>query len=110
MVYVEWHTIMTKHVPKSLRYSLGVRIDSLFADLIVLVSTAQFAVREERAVHITRAIAHNDTLKFMIYALLELKGIEEKAFFSISEKLEEIGKMLYGWKQKSQSTSPFQKQ
>ena len=94
---------MTKHVPKSLRYSLGVRVDGLFAELIASVSAAQFAAKEERSARIQRCIAQNDTLKFMLYALLELKGIEEKAFLSISSKLEEIGRMLYGWKQKSQS-------
>ncbi len=110
IAYVEWHIILTKHVPKSLRYSLGVRIDTLFADLLSRVSVAQFGAKDEREKRITAAIAVNDTLKFMLYALLELKGIEEKAFLSISGKLEEIGRMLYGWKQKSQGTLPLRKQ
>lgn len=103
IAYAEWHIVMTKHVPKSLRYSLGIRIDSLFADLVAAVSGAQFIARERRPERIASAIALNDTLKFMLYALLELKGVEEKAFLSLSQKLEEIGRMLYGWKQKTQS-------
>ncbi len=103
ITYVEWHTVMIKHVPKSLRYSLGIRIDTLFANLLSAVSEAQFSARGEREQRIVAAIALNDTLKFMLYALIELKGIEEKAFLSISQKLEEIGRMLYGWKQKTRS-------
>ena len=99
--YVEWHMIMTKHVPKSIRYSLGVRIDSLFAELVAVISGAQFAAKNERATRLSNAITLNDTLKFMLYALLELKGIDEKKFLFLSERMDEIGRMLYGWKQKS---------
>ena len=47
---------------------------------------------------IISAITKNDTLKFMFYALFELKGLDQNNFFLLSEKTEEIGKMLYGWK------------
>jgi len=80
------------------RYSLGVKIDCLFSDLVELVSLAQFSARENRVVIITRAISKNDCLKFMLYALLELNGIENKHFIRIAPIVEEVGKMLYGWK------------
>lgn len=34
----------------------------------------------------------------MLFCLFELKGIDNKKFLSLSIKLEEIGRMLYGWK------------
>lgn len=101
IAYTEWHALMTKHVPKSLRYSLGIRIDGLFCDVIARVSSAQFSTGDERLGHLARGITANDTLKFMFYALYELKGIDETRFFSLSAKAEEVGRMLYGWKQKS---------
>lgn len=87
-----------RHVPKILRYSLGARIDGLFAEIIETISYAYFSARGERSTHIDRAITKNDTLKFMLYALSELHGISEKQFIDITTKVEEIGKMLYGWK------------
>lgn len=87
-----------RHIPKVLRYSLGARIDGLFAEVIEIISSAYFSTREERGGRIERAIAKNDTLKFMLYALYELHGVSEKQFMDISIKTEEIGKMLYGWK------------
>lgn len=84
------------------RYSLGVKIDCLFSDLIELVSMAQFCPKEQRANFITRAISKNDCLKFLLYALLELQGIEEKYFIRIAPKIEEVGKMLYGWKNQAE--------
>ena len=86
------------------RYSLGVKIDKLFTDLIELVSMAQFSTKEDRLSFITKAISKNDCLKFMLYALLELEGIEEKYFVRIAPIVEEAGKMLYGWKNQAQKS------
>jgi hypothetical protein len=96
--YVAWHEILGKHIPKTLRYSLGVKIDGLFAEVLEAIALAQFSPPPERATHLDRAIGKNDTLKFMLYALYELKGIDEKKLILLSEKAEEIGRMLYGWK------------
>ncbi|MCC6934429.1 MAG: four helix bundle protein [Candidatus Yanofskybacteria bacterium] len=95
--YVQWHSI-TRHIPKMRRYSLGIRIDALFAELVELIAAAQFAPSLERPPLLARAIARNDVLKFMLTALWELEGIGETRFSDLSARLEEIGRMLYGWK------------
>ena len=97
-LYVEWHTTMSRHVPKDLRYSLAIRIDGLFAQVLEGISLAQFSATDLRARYLTETIGKNDTLKFMLYALRELKGLDEQKFISLAVKTEEIGKMLYGWK------------
>lgn len=99
--YKEWSSIL-KHIPKMKRYSLGVKIDCLFSDLVELISLAQFSAKENRGAIITRAISKNDCLKFMLYALLELNGIENKHFIRIAPIAEEVGKMLYGWKNQTE--------
>ena len=98
--YVYWNNII-RHIPKIHRYSLGIKIDTLFSDVIELVSMAQFSAQEYRTGIITKAIAKNDCLKSMLYVLFELKGIEEKKFIELAQKIEEIGKILYGWKNQS---------
>lgn len=97
-LYIEWHVIMTKHVPKDIRYSLGIRIDGLFTEVLEGVALAQFSGEAEKTRYIGHTIGKNDTLKFMLYALHEVNGIDEKKFISLSEKAAEIGRMLYGWK------------
>ncbi len=97
-LYVEWHEIMSRHIPKGLRYSLGIRIDALFAEVLEGISLAQFSPPEAKSRYLASAIGKNDTLKFMLYALHELRGIDEKKFISLSVKAEEICRMLYGWK------------
>ncbi len=95
--YVYWNNII-RHIPKIHRYSLGLKIDCLFSDIVELVSMAQFSTQEERTGILIKAIAKNDCLKTMLYVLFELKGIEEKHFVELAQKIEEIGKILYGWK------------
>ena len=63
---------------------------------------AQFSPKNERSPLISKGIIQNDVLKFMLYVLWELKGIEEKQFTDLSIRLEEIGRMLYGWRQRTE--------
>lgn len=95
--YISWQN-NNKHVPKMLRYSMGVRIDSLFAQMIELVSEAMFVSEEQRLPLVRRANIKNDVLKFMLYAMLEIGGLKENIYTELSFKAEEVGKMLYGWR------------
>ena len=88
------------------RYSLGVKIDSLFADIIELVSIAQFSEKEKRPDIISKAITKNDVLKHMLYVLFELKGIEEQYFIELAPMIEEIGRILYGWRNQAVASKP----
>ena len=86
--YVFWQN-NSKHIPKMLRHSMGVRIDSIFVEMTETVYLAIFASPEKKIILIDKANARNDLLKFMLYALFELKGLKENAFGEISEKMEE---------------------
>jgi hypothetical protein len=97
-VFVLWHNIV-KTLTKDHRYSLGLKISNLFADIIEQASLAQFNPADTmRIIYIDRAIAKNDTLKFMLYALYETRGIANDKLIVLIEPCEEVGKMLYGWK------------
>lgn len=114
--YVYWQN-NTKHIPKILRYSMGVKIDNLFAEIVELVSVATFTPLDKRYPFVNKANVRNDVLKFMLHALFELKGLKENTFIDISLKTEEIGRLLYGWKnnierqnqKSSEQTEPFGK-
>ena len=85
--YVYWQG-NTKHIPKILRYSMGVRIDSLFAEIVELVYVAVFTTDDKKITTINKANIKNDLLKFMLNTLFELKGIKENTFIEISHKME----------------------
>lgn len=84
-------------MPKGVRYTLGVKIDSLFVDTIELIFSATYLNKEQKLAHLYRANAKFDTLKFFMQILWEIKALDHKKYAVISERFAEIGKMLGGW-------------
>jgi len=91
-----WHEYHST-LPKIHRYSLGARIDGLFIDVMEAVSAAAFLSREEKLPYVRLAARKIDTLKLLLMILWETKSLETKKYAALSEKMDEIGKMLGGW-------------
>lgn len=92
-----WINIV-QHIPKSHRYTMGARIENKFLNLLELTYIAYFTEKEKKAQKIGDCILTLDTLKFLMHISWESKFISHKHYAEISEKLDEIGKMLGGWK------------
>lgn len=86
-----------RDLPKYHRYSLGRRIDDLFIISIEGVSQASFLPRGEKQPYIRLAIRKMDTLKILLMVLWETKSVSDKQYIALSEKTDEIGRMLGGW-------------
>ena len=95
-VYKEWF-IYYQSLPKTHRYSLGQKIDNLFIDAIESISIATFLDKTEKLPWINVSVRKIDTLKVLLMILWETKSLDNKKYISISEKIEELGKMLGGW-------------
>ena len=67
-------------------------------DLLELSYRAYYAEREKKEEKILQCILILDTLKFFVQVAWEGKFLSNKQFEDIIHKLEEIGKMLGGWK------------
>ncbi len=86
------------HINKGARYTIGARTENKFLDLLELAHTAYFTEREGKAEKVSECIFLLDTLKFLISVAWEGKLISHKQFEEIANKLDEVGKMLGGWK------------
>jgi len=89
------------HVAKSSRYTIGARIENKFLDLLELAYAAYFTEKEkytEKLEKVSGCILILDTLKFFISVAWEGKIISDRQCQNVSAKLDEIGKMLGGWK------------
>jgi len=86
-----------KSLPKEHRYTLGQKIDNLLSEVIEAISSASFLAREEKQPFIKIAIRKTDTIKVFLLILWETKSLDNKKYLSLSEKLNEIGRMLGGW-------------
>jgi len=105
LVWFQYYQIL----PKAHRYSLGQRIDSLFIEIIELVTTASFLLRDEKLPFVRMALRKADTLKILLQVLWEAKSLDNKKYIELSEKLIEIGKMLGGWSGQLAKQTPANK-
>lgn len=96
-VYKLWHEFKD-HIPKKSRYTLGAKIDSLFLAIVELLFTASYLPRLEKPPLLHKANSKLDVLKFFLQVAWELKALDNKKYITLSESLNEIGRMLGGWR------------
>lgn len=85
------------NIPKTHRYTLGTKIDNLFVEVLEMISAAAFAPKQEKLPYLKVAIRKLDVAKVLLLVLWESKSLENKKYITLSEKLNETGKMLGGW-------------
>ncbi len=95
--FLLWMSIVP-HIAKTARYTLGARIENKFIDLLELSYTSYFSEKDKKVDRISECIFAVDILKFLISTSWEAKFISHKQYEDIALKLDEIGKMLWGWK------------
>lgn len=88
----------SSHIPKGSRYTLGTRIENKFLDLLEASYTAYFIEKDKRVEKISDCIWFLDIIKFLVSTTWETKLISNKQYELLVMNLEEIGKMLGGWK------------
>ena len=95
--YLFWMGIVP-HIPRTARYTLGIIIENKFLDLLESSYTSYFSGKDKKLVLLSECIFTADILKFLVTTCWEGKFISNRQYESMSTKLDEIGKMLYGWK------------
>ena len=96
-VYQYW-LVLHRDFPKTERYGIGRRIDNLFLEVLELSFTAAYLPPEHKIVLLGKAISRLDVLKFFLQLAWENKLVPAEKYINLSERLEEIGRMLGGWK------------
>ncbi len=94
--YLQWLAIVP-HIARGARYTIGVRIENTFLNLLEQAYTAYFSVREKKAEKIVECIFTLDILKYLISIAWEGKLISHKHCEDLAIKLDEAGKMFGGW-------------
>lgn len=95
--YGHWQQHLA-HFPKAQRFTLGSKIDSIFLDSIELCFLASYSSGNEKIVLVGETISKVDLLKLLLQLAWETKAIDNNKYIHLSELLNEIGKMLGGWK------------
>lgn len=95
--YLLWLGIV-QHIPKGSRYTIGVRIEERWLDLLELTYATYFSEKLGKEEKITKCILVLDTLKFLISVGWEGKLVSHKHYEDLAVNLNEVGKMLGGWR------------
>ena len=96
VVYKLWHSYFIR-LDKIPRYSIGLRIDSLFLETIEYIFTASNKNREQKFIYLNKASEDFDLLKFLLQIAWQIDVLAENKYIALSKDLYEIGKMLGGW-------------
>jgi len=94
-LYLLWYGYY-KLLPKEHRYTLGAKIDNLLSEIIEASTSASFLIGPEKLPYIKLAIRKTDSIKIFLLLLFETKSLDNKKYIDLSEKINEIGRMLGG--------------
>ena len=103
--YQLWLTIH-RNFPRVERLGIGQKIENVFLDVLEMSFACVYLAPEAKIVLLGKVISKLDTLKFFIQLAWEGKIIPHDKFIELSTKLEEIGKMLGGWRKGLQTKTP----
>ncbi len=95
-LYIEWAAYFLKF-PKPLRYSIGLKIDTLFVEVIEYLSVAGFLQKSDKLPYLKKSITKMDTIKVFMHIAWEMNLLELSQYAKVSEKLDSIGSMIGGW-------------
>jgi hypothetical protein len=105
IAYKLWHEIVS-NFPKTSRYTLASKIDLILLEVIENTFIAGYLFNQEKLPALTKSIARLDLLKFLLKISWEIHVLDNKKYITLSEKFDEIGRMLGGWKRGLEKKTP----
>ncbi len=107
--YRIWHSYLL-NLKRVDRYTLGAKIDDLFCSLLELIYRGCFAYDKfEKLSLVSQAVAKCDLLKFFLQIGWEHKIVDNTQYGKLILLLDEIGRMLGGWKKSLEDKTPAKK-
>jgi hypothetical protein len=104
--YRAWHTYLS-HIKRIDRSTIGTKIDNEFLSILEIIFRATFAFDKfEKLSLVAQALGKNDLLKFFLQLGWEQKVLDHKIYGQLILLLDEVGRMLGGWKKNLQEKTP----
>ena len=103
--YSSW-LLVFNDFPKLYRYTLGGKIEDYFLALLENIFVSIYLPPETKISRLTMAISKLDGVKFFLQIAWENKCIATEKYLKLSEQLNEIGRMLGGWKKGLEKKTP----
>ena len=103
--YALWFKVLADF-PKVYRYNLGGKIEGHFLSLLENIFITVYLSGEKKQAQLSLAILKLDNLKFFLQLAWENKCLPNNKYAELSEQLNEIGRMLGGWKKGLETKTP----
>lgn len=85
-------------MPRTEQFGIGGKVDSLWLELLETVRLALYSKPHEKVVLLEKAILKTDSLRFFLQLCWESGLIANSKFETVGKQVEEVGRMLGGWK------------
>lgn len=90
--------IVHRKMARSERFGIGDRIDSLWLDLLDSLRKAAYAPVGQKIPLLEEALRAVDAVRFFIQIAWESELMAQSHFISLGKDIEEIGRMVGGWR------------
>jgi hypothetical protein len=105
VAYSFWFALVD-NIPKSHRYTLGGKVEHYFLEFLECIFTALYLPVEQKGKRLEVATSKLDGIKFFAQICWENKCIPDKKYTELSGLLDELGKMIGGWKKGLEKKTP----
>jgi len=95
--YLTWLAIH-RNMGRVERFGLGTKIDVNFLGLLSILRKATYENVETKILLLVKALESVDVIRFFIQLAWEAQCIQDKPFTEIGTAIEEIGRMIGGWR------------
>jgi hypothetical protein len=87
-------------MPRGSRFTIGEKLDKLFLETIESTYIAYYASGNHKIPPLQKAAAALDLVKLFLRIAWAAEALENNRYILLSQKLDDIGKMLGGWLRK----------
>ena len=95
-----------KLFPKKDRFTLGQKIDNLALIIFEQVFAAGTTTPDRKLPILEKSIASLDLLKILVRLAKDIQALDNKKYLQLEQALQEIGRMLGGWKKGLEKKTP----
>jgi len=96
-LYKDWLQIY-RNIERTARFGIGSKIDFLFLEILELIRKSVYAQINRKIVLLDETLEKIDSLRFFFQLLWEAKLIPNKQYIEFGAEIENIGRMIGGWK------------
>lgn len=97
---------MRRDMPREERFGVGSKIDFLFLETFEILRRATYASGKAKTDLLQQAIENIDSLRFFVQLAWELSLLTNTRYGTLGEGVENIGRMVGGWRKGLLSKTP----